>query len=234
MRIPVLSAGGLYALGAFPLGMWPWPAEPPPRNQQNICAIFEEKQGLFNGWYEDAKAASDKHGLPVATIMAFMRQESAFDARARPPWKYAPKLGLVPWWTRGSDYGYGQFTDPTWDWYRYQRGHLFARRDNFADVADAIGSYARDVRSRTGTPLKDVYHQYVAYNAGPDAVMGKPIPKTVSRAAKAVAGQAARYENQLKACRRALDRSWYGCWADWSENKASALWHDVKEALPGD
>lgn len=230
-KTPWLSVGGLYALGSFPLGLWPWPAEPPPRNQENICAIFREKEGVFGGWYEDAKAASGKYGVPVATIMAFIKEESSFDARARPPWEYAPKLGWIPWWTRGTDYGYGQFIDSTWNWYRLRSGNWMARRDNFANVADAIGIYTGNIHKRTGVSMKDAYRMYIAYNAGPDSMRSGAYPHRSARAAKSVARRAARYESQLKRCRGELESGWTERFAHRTGNRANQVWRLAVEAF---
>lgn len=220
-RAALLSIVGVYAIASFPLGLWPWPAPSPPKHKNNICTIFQEKQGTFTGWYDDAQSASKRHGIPVGTIMAFITHESAFEARARPPWKYKPKLGFIPWWTRGTDYGYGQFIDSTWDWYRGKSGNWLARRDNFSDVTDAIGTYARDVHMRTGTPMNDTFRHYVAYNAGPDALLGKSYPKPVARQARAVAKRAAHFEAQLQKCRAELERGWVKRLVDWFANQAS-------------
>ena len=40
----------------------------PPKHLDNLCHIFDEK----DGWYKDAKRASKKWNIPIATNMAFM------------------------------------------------------------------------------------------------------------------------------------------------------------------
>ena len=84
----------------------------PPENVENICAIFEEKRG----WYKSAKKSEKRWGTPVHVQMSIIRQESTFQADARPP--RGQLLGFIPWKRPSNAYGYAQALDGTWDWYR--------------------------------------------------------------------------------------------------------------------
>ncbi len=63
-------------------------ATPPPKNPENLCAIFRENRD----WYFDAKAARERWGVPIHIPMAMMYQESSFRSDALPPRDYL--LGL--------------------------------------------------------------------------------------------------------------------------------------------
>ncbi len=65
-----------------------------PRNINDICEIFEEK----DGWYDDAADARDEWGSPIPVMMAIMHQESRFKAKAKPPRKKI--FGFIPGPTR--------------------------------------------------------------------------------------------------------------------------------------
>ena len=56
-------------------------AASPPRQPNNVCAIFSEK----SGWYKAARKAKKKWGVPVNVSMAFVHRESSYVADAKPP-----------------------------------------------------------------------------------------------------------------------------------------------------
>ena len=62
----------------------------PPKDVNNVCAIFEEK----SGWYDDAADSREEWGSPISTMMAIMHQESRFKAKAKPPRKKI--FGFIP------------------------------------------------------------------------------------------------------------------------------------------
>ena len=65
----------------------------PPKNSDNICATFREKED----WYDDAKKSYEKWGVPIHVQMAIMHQESHFVADAQPP--RTSLLGIIPWFS---------------------------------------------------------------------------------------------------------------------------------------
>jgi hypothetical protein len=110
-------------------------ASAPPKELDDICEIFREK----SGWYEDAKTARARWGVPISIMMAFMHQESRFVATAKPARK---KLwGFIPGPRPSDAYGYSQAKDATWTWYERSSGNYGADRDNFDDAIDFIGWY---------------------------------------------------------------------------------------------
>ena len=65
-------------------------ATSPPRNADNICDIFEEK----DDWYDAAADMRDNWGVPIHVPMAMMYQESSFRSDALPPRDYV-FFGLI-------------------------------------------------------------------------------------------------------------------------------------------
>ena len=82
-------------------------ASGPPRNPDDLCDIFSEKRG----WYAAAQQASERWGVPEAVQLAFVHQESRFDADARPPRRRL--FGIIPTTRLSSAYGYGQVNPRT-------------------------------------------------------------------------------------------------------------------------
>lgn len=87
-----------------------------PSQVTNACAIFEQRNGIFNNWRRDAKAAEREFGVPVPVMMATIYTESAFRPYARPP--RTKLLGFIPWKRQSTAYGYAQALDGTWSVYR--------------------------------------------------------------------------------------------------------------------
>ncbi|QJD31009.1 transglycosylase SLT domain-containing protein [Methylococcus geothermalis] len=175
-------------------------ATAPPRDPADICSIFREK----DDWYEGARQAEQKWGLPIPVQMAIIKHESAFEEDARPP--RVRFLG-IPLWHPTSAYGYGQVLDGTWDLYTQKSGHSGGDRDDLADVADFIGWYAHQSQSRLGIPKHDAYNLYLAYHEGwggwrRRSHVSKPWLLSIARK---VAATAQNYERQLYRCRPELE-----------------------------
>jgi len=168
----------------------------PPRAQNNICAIFDERPN----WREATFESAIRWGAPVEVQMAIIWKESSFSARARPPKKYA--LGIIPWGRASSAYGYAQAIDGTWDWYRRETGNSGADRDDFEDAADFVGWYMAKTLVSNGVQMTDAFSQYLAYYEGHAGYRrgdwrGKG---WLRRVATQVADQALRYRGQLQRC----------------------------------
>ena len=84
-------------------------ASKPPKQQENICSIFEQK----SSWYRIVNKSEEKWGAPIYVQMAIMRQESAFQNRIKP--ERTKLLGIIPWKRKSSSLGYTQAVDATWD-----------------------------------------------------------------------------------------------------------------------
>lgn len=184
-------------------------ASSPPSNPNNVCSIFDEK----DGWYDDAADAREEWGSPIWVMMAIMHQESRFDATARPPRKKI--LGFIPGPRPSSAYGYPQAKDTTWDWYKKDAGRWGADRDDFADAIDFIGWYNHQSRKRSGISLWNPNALYLAYHEGHGGYnratyQGKAWLLGVARK---VESQAVRYRDQLARCEEELkDRGGFFSW----------------------
>jgi hypothetical protein len=172
----------------------------PPRDVNNICAIFEEK----DEWYDDAADASEEWGSPIPVMMAIMHQESRFRADARPPRKKI--LGFIPGPRASSAYGYPQAKSATWGDYKKDAGRFGADRDDFSDAVDFIGWYNYQSVRRSGISPQDTYGLYLAYHEGHggynrSTYAGKPWLTGVARKVEARANS---YEAQLIFCEEDL------------------------------
>ncbi|MDH5182620.1 MAG: hypothetical protein OEX12_01900 [Gammaproteobacteria bacterium] len=177
----------------------------PPRDVDNVCAIFKEK----SGWYDDTRRAYKHHGIPIHVQMAIMRQESNFRAKAKPPRRWI--FGIIPWTRPSSAYGYAQVKQETWDWYMDKRGFWFADRDDFGDAVEFIGWYGKLSHDTLGISKWDAYKQYLAYHEGQGGFKRKTYlkKKWLVKVARKVKGQASRYHTQLARCEKSLQSPWW-------------------------
>jgi len=175
-------------------------ATKPPARPDDACAIFREKKH----WYEDARSAEQKWGVPIPIQLAFIRQESSFDGDARPPRRWF--LGFIPLGRPSSALGYAQALEATWDEYRKATGSRGADRDEFADAVDFIGWYNSRASKMCGIPKDDAYRLYLAYHEGPMGYRrgSHRSKKWLLGTAQKVASRAARYEAQLEGCQAQL------------------------------
>jgi hypothetical protein len=172
-----------------------------PRNIDNACAVFHQRDSLFNNWYASAKNAERAYGIPVPILMATVRRESGFKSDARPP--RTKLLGIIPWSRQSSAYGFSQALDGTWNQYRRETGKSLARRNNFADAVDFVGWYHSRTVATKGVAANDAYRLYLAYYLGWSGYdRGARSNASVQRYAKGTAATAKRYQAQLAACGR--------------------------------
>lgn len=178
-------------------------ATAPPRAQDDLCQLLGERPD----WYRAARQSEADWGLPVATQLAFIRQESAFRARARPP--RTRILGLFPGPRPSSAYGYPQALDGTWNDYRERTGQRFARRSDMADALDFVGWYNRESMRRLGLRPNQVRNLYLAYHEGHGGYQrGTWRGKTwLLQVAERVEQQSQRYHRQLQRCEADLQRA---------------------------
>lgn len=172
----------------------------PPTRTADTCAIFAEKSGLLTDWRSDAERVAATYGVPVPVLMATIQAESNFDARARPPRRWA--LGFIPRGRISSAYGYAQALDGTWADYQSTTNRHGARRTSFADAIEFIGWYHADSARRHGIARNDAYRLYLAYHSGHagyrrGAYQNRP---EALRGARRAADMAARYAAQLQRC----------------------------------
>lgn len=168
----------------------------PPKNNNDICSIFEQKRG----WHNDARDASKRWGAPVHVMMAILKHESSFRDNARPPRK--KYLGFIPGARTSSAYGYPQALDGTWDAYKRDTGHRWADRDDFDDAIDFVGWYISVSYRKLGISKWDAYHQYLAYHEGQGGYAKGTYKRKrwLMNVAKQVDKSSKRYATQLKRC----------------------------------
>ncbi|MDG4595303.1 MAG: hypothetical protein P9F75_06360 [Candidatus Contendobacter sp.] len=171
-------------------------ATAPPRNVNDACAIFAE----YGDWLTDAKAASQRWGVPLPVLLAILHQESAFQADAQPPRRWY--LGFIPGPRPSSAYGYSQALDGTWERYIAATGNRGADRDDFGDAVDFIGWYVNETAQRNRIAKSDAYNQYLAYHEGQEGfAKGSYQQKPwLMQRARRVRQQADRYRAQLNRC----------------------------------
>ncbi len=171
----------------------------------NACDLLSNKRS----WYKGLDKAGQQWNVPKYTILAFIHQESRFNARARPPRKRL--FGLIPTFRPSSAYGYPQALDTTWRNYRDATKNRFADRDDFGDAADFIGWYIHGTRSKLNIPVENVSHHYLAYHEGvggyaSGTYMNK---KWLVAVAEKVQNRSASYAAQLQTCEKELShRRW--------------------------
>ena len=172
-----------------------------PDRINDVCAVFSQNSGWTGGWQRTAGYASQKHGIPVHVLMATIRMESGFEARARPPRKKI--LGFIPGKRKSTAYGYSQALDGTWLQYQRETGRSMARRSNFADAVDFVGWYhAKTVRDHGVSP-NDAYNLYLAYYSGHGGYARGTwrSNSSIQNYARRTASMANSYAGQLQSCR---------------------------------
>lgn len=191
-----LLASALLALALGSCGSSRVSYDGPPRSQDDICAIFDERPE----WREAAQATALKWGAPIEIQMAIIWRESSYRAEARPPKKYF--AGIVPNGHISSAYGYAQAIDGTWDWYRSDSGNRGADRTDFYDASDFVGWYMYKTARSNGIEPFDAFNHYLNYHEGHTGYRrgGWQRKEWLKRAATQVASQAARYRGQLRSC----------------------------------
>ena len=174
---------------------------PPPSGQNDVCGVFAQHPA----WYDHARDAEARWGIPASTLMAFVQLESAFRRDARPPRTWL--FGVIPWKRLSSAYGYGQIQDPVWGEYREERPGIGRSRRHMRDVLDFIGWYNRETVERLGIEASNVRHLYLAYHQGRTGYRrGDWRDSQAIRAyAGRVAARAADYRSQLRQCRARFD-----------------------------
>ena len=177
-----------------------------PTHAGNACSIFDEK--YF--WFKAAKKSSKKWGVPVATLMSVINQESSFKQYAKPPRKKL--FGYIPLLTReSSSLGYSQSTKGSWTQYKKETGKRLVTRISFRDSVDFVGWYISTANKELGISKKDTFSQYLAYHEGMSGFKKKTYKKKpgLLKIASKVEKQAQTYNTQLSKCMNKLDRNKY-------------------------
>lgn len=178
-----------------------------PEKYNSVCELMDNKIS----WYKSLEKVEKNRGIDKSTILAFIKQESSFNAYAKTPIKKV-FFDLIPVGRDSSSYGFSQAKDVTWKWYQQKTGNFSADRDDFYDSSDFIAWYILQSKKMVNISTNDVYNQYLAYHEGQGGFKNgsynsKPWLKKV---AKKVAKTAKSYKSNLKACEKNLDNiySW--------------------------
>jgi len=180
-------------------------ASSPPENVADICEIFEERRG----WYNAAKSAEQRWGVPVSVNMAFIYQESSFQSRAKPARNKF--LWIFPGRRPSSAYGYAQALDETWQEYEQKSGNSRASRRNFSDAIDFVGWYNANSSRISNISNNNAMHLYYAYhegNGGYQRATYRDKQWLVDTAAR-VQANSSRFASQLDGCRQDLNKNWF-------------------------
>jgi len=183
-------------------------AGPPPRHQENICAVFDQ----YPDWYDYAKDAETKWGTPIHILMAFVQRESSYRHNAKPPYEW---LWFIPLRRKSSAKGYAQIQDPAWKDYTDETGGLFMSRNDIEDTLDFIGWYNNRSNKRLGISKWDPKRLYLAYHEGYGGYQRGSYHKKpeVVRMANEVNLLARNYGKQLRRCEHRFKcDKWYQIW----------------------
>jgi hypothetical protein len=178
----------------------------PPKEKENICAIFYEKRD----WFDAASDMRDKWGVPIHVPMAMMYQESSFRHDALPPRDYV-FFGLIPWGRVSTAYGYSQAKTMTWSDYKKETGNTFASREDFEDAIDFMGWFITKTHQINRISKWDANAQYLNYHEGWGGYKRKSYRKKqwLVGVAKKVDSRSKRYAKQLKVCEEDLSKNWF-------------------------
>ncbi len=170
-------------------------------NTENACAIFAQRNGFFNNWYKQSKAASLRYKIPIPILLATIKTESSFRPTARTRWHMV--LGFIPWGRISTAYGYAQALNGTWVQYKKSTGHHYASRSSFSDSIDFVAWYYRNAIIRDHINPNDAYNLYICYVIGWKAFKDRgalAATPAIRSKAREVALLAQRYHLQLRNC----------------------------------
>ncbi len=179
-------------------------ATSPPRDPENLCAIYQENRG----WYKAAVNTREKWGVPVHVPLAMMYQESSFKHNAAPPMQYF--LGFIPIGRASDAYGYAQAKTATWDDYVKETGNRWSSRSNFDDAMDFMGWFIYKSNKINGVSKWDARNQYLNYHEGWGGYKRKSYQSKawLVKVADRVDQRSRRYASQYQSCKKDLDSSW--------------------------
>lgn len=176
-------------------------APSPPKNQNNICEIFQE----YPSWFWATQATQARWGIPISVQMAIVYQESHFQGHAKP--ERTKVLGFIPWSRPSTAYGYSQALDGTWAEYQTENG-TGGYRSDFDSAMDFLGWYCHRAHVRAGIPVTNAYALYLAYHEGiggytRGVYKNQPYLMTIARR---VQHQADLYHTQILQCQHSLPK----------------------------
>jgi len=175
-----------------------------PKYPQNACKIFDQNYL----WYKSIKKSSEKYGVPIYIILAFVNKESGFKRWAKPKRKKLFKV--IPYKRPSSSLGYSQAVKKTWELYKIETNSSLALRTRFKDSVMFIGWYMNKTKKINKIPLNDAYRQYLNYYLGWGNYAKKTYKKDKNAIifAKTVKKQSKIYKSQLIECEKNLNRKY--------------------------
>lgn len=178
---------------------------PRPDNVSDICRIFKQ----YPSWYNAAHKAQQRWGIPIATQLAVIYQESNFHQRIQPPREYI--FGIIPWFRPSSSYGYTQAQDAVWSEYKKATGNRFAARSNFSDSVDFIAWYLNSAHHTLGIPRNATFQLYLAYHEGFGGYRRRTYlhKHWLVKVAHRVSARAISYARQLPHCEAEFRSRWW-------------------------
>lgn len=170
----------------------------------DACLLLQQNRP----WHDALRATARNWGAPMGFQLAVIKQESSFEAEARPPRGERKWFGLVEGDYISSAVGYSQALDSTWEMYKAQTGNWGANRNSFRDSSDFIGWYFSATGKRTGLGQFDYKNHYLAYHEGAGGYLKGTYKakRWLVDVAGNVARQAARYETQISNCNGLRER----------------------------
>lgn len=180
-------------------------ASSPPASVADICNIFEDRRA----WYNAARRAEQRWGIPISVNMAFIYQESSFESRAKPARNKF--LWIFPGRRPSSAFGYAQALDETWQEYEQKSGNSRASRANFSDAIDFVAWYNANSARSSNISNDNAMHLYYAYHEGNGGYRRATYrnKQWLVDAAGRVQSNSSRFAAQLDGCRRELDKNWF-------------------------
>ena len=175
-----------------------------PKYPQNACKIFGEKYFYL----KYTRAASEKWGVPISSILAVINKESAFKRFAKP--KRTKLFKIIPYRRPSSSLGFSQAVNKTWDLYKKENNRPAALRISFKNSSDFIGWYFWKTNKINKISFTDTRNMYLNYYLGWGAYKNKAYQnnKKAIIFAKSVEKQAKIYKSQLQECKSVLNKSY--------------------------
>ncbi|MDZ4760532.1 MAG: hypothetical protein SGJ21_05625 [Alphaproteobacteria bacterium] len=177
-------------------------ASPPKLESHEIadaCVMLKDNRS----WYKALRASAKDWGAPIGLQLAIIKQESSFDAKARPDRGERKLFGLLQGDRPSSAYGYSQALETTWEEYKRETGNGGADRHSFRDSVDFIGWYVNATGKRTGVHQYNYKAHYLAYHEGQGGYLNGSYRNKawLVETANRVQTQATRYESQVAGCK---------------------------------
>ncbi len=175
-----------------------------PKYPQNACKIFGEKYSYL----KYSRAASEKWGVPISSILAVINKESGFRRFAKP--KRTRIFKIIPYKRPSSSFGFSQAVNKTWELYKRENNKPAALRISFKSSSDFIGWYFWKTNKINNISFTDTRNMYLNYYLGWNAYKNKAYhsDKKAIIFAKSVEKQAKIYKNQLRECKSILKKSY--------------------------